>query len=211
MVSQGLDARISESVRKGLDEALSPMLQGLLGGAMPVIPGSLAMLDGWSWKIESVQSRVALIRGAGPTPVIAPIQEEKGWINLLGVVFSDPMTELNFQCDSWIASHSSPWAFNLLGWTQANNSNNYVTVYNPATPMGPLYGLQWTPSQFWPYNNQIIINVLHPASAITATSQLVAFYLGRHYIRDDKQFYESVIREGKKQMVGRVEMPRGRR
>jgi len=206
-LSQNLDAKISESVKRGVKDALSPMLQGLMGGViMPVMPSALAMLNGWTWKSEIIQDRVILTRGGAPVNPIAPIQGEKGWINLLGVIFSDPLSELRFQCDNWTVNWS-PFQVNLIGGVQANNSNNYVTVYNPATPVGPLYGVQWTPSQFWPYNTQIVVQVSHPATAPTATSQLVAFYLGRHYIRDEKQFYESVIREGTKQTIGKVQVP----
>ena len=183
------------------------MLDGLMGGIiMPVIPSALAMLNGWTWKSEIIQDRTLMTRGGPPLAPIAPIQGEKGWLNLLGVIFSDPMSLLSFQCDNWTVNWS-PWAVNIVAGFAPNNTNNYVTVYNPATPLGPMYGVQWTPSQFWPYNTQIVVQVRHPNGVATATSQLVAFYLGRHYIRDEKQFYESVIREGARQTVGRVEVP----
>ena len=211
MVSQSLDARISESVRKGLDEALSPMLHGLLGEIiMPVTAGALAMLNGWTWKSDTNQTRQTLTRSAGPVPLTAPIQGEKGWIHTLLIVFSDPMSVMSFQCDNWGFS-ASPFQVNVFGHLTANNATMYSTVYNPATPIGPLYGLHWAPSQFWPYNTQIIIQASHPAAAPTATSQLVAFALGRHYIRDEKEFYESVIREGSRQTIGKVQIPKGRR
>lgn len=206
-MSQNLEGRVADAVRLGLEKGLSPTLQGLLGGVlMAVTPSNLSMVRGWSWKIETVQARQLLVRGGAPLSPIPPIQGEKGWLNLLAVIFSDPMSELTFQCDNWVVNWS-PFALNLFG-AQPSNTNNYITVYNPATPVGPLYGVQWTPSQFWPYNTQIVINVRHPATAPTATSQLVAFGLGRHYIRDEKEFYESVILEGNKLMVGRGEVMR---
>ena len=206
-MAQNLEARISESVQKGLEKALSPMLQGLMGGIlMPVIPSALAMLNGWTWKSEIIQARQTLTRGAGPVPLVAPIQGEKGWLNTLGMLFSDPFTELLFQCDNWQFT-ISPFMLNVSGATVPNNASIWCPVYNPATVIGPLYGIQWAPSQFWPYNTQISIQARHPAAAPTATSQLVSFILGRHFIRDEKQFYESIILEGKRQTVGRVEVP----
>lgn len=211
-MSQNLSARmISESVREGLEKALSPMLQGLIGGIiMPVIPSALAMLDGWTWRNESIETRQTLVRGAGPTPLFAPIQGEKGWLNFLLVLFSDPVSELHFQCDNWNVKWS-PLGINISGGLQSSNSLNNINVYNPATLVGPMYGVQWSPSQFWPYNNQIIVQVSHPAFAPTATSQLIGAGMGRHYIRDEKQFYQSIIREGMKQTRGTVEIPGGRR
>ena len=207
-MSQNLDARISESVRKGLEQAFSPMLRDLVGSIiMPVIPSGLAMLDGWTWKSDQTVARQTLTRGAGPVSMVAPIQGERGWIHLLFAVFSDPMSEVFFLCDNWSFT-ASPFLANTFGFVMPNDTTVYSTVYNPATPLGPLYGVHWAPSQFWPYNTQIITQVRHPAAAPTATSQLVVFALGRHYIRDDKQFYESVIREGKRQTVGRVEVGR---
>ena len=190
-----------------LEKVLSPALQGLLGGIlMPVIPSALAMLGGWTWKSEISQTRQILTRGTGSIPLIAPIQGEKGWIHTLAVAFSDPFSELLFQCDNW-NFNLSPFLLNTAGSILPNNTTMYSTVYNPATPVGPMYGLQWAPAQFWPYNNQIVIQVQHPAAAPTATSQLIGFGFGRHFIRDEKQFYESVIREGARQTVGKVEVP----
>jgi hypothetical protein len=211
MSQQNLDARISESVQKGLDKALSPLLQGLMGGIlMPVIPSALAMLDGWTWRTESIIERRILTRGGGSIPLIAPIQGEKGWLNMLITVFSDPMSELLFRCDNWTFT-TSPFLMNMIGVINPNDNLTYAMVYNPATPLGPMYGLHWAPSQFWPYHTQVLIEARHPATAPTAASQLVFFSLGRHYIRDEKEFYESIIREGSRQTMGRVEVPRGRR
>jgi len=211
LMPQNLDARISESVRKGLEQALSPMLRDLVGSIiMPVIPSGLAMLNGWTWKSTQTAARQTIQRGAGPVQMFAPIQAEKGWINFLTVIFSDPMSELLFQCDNWSFT-VSPFIVNMMGFVMPNDTTIYSIVYNPATPLGPLYGLHWTPSQFWPYNTQIITQVRHPATAPTATSQVFVFAMGRHYIRDEKQFYESIIREGARQTVGKVEIPRGNR
>ena len=206
-MSQTLEAKISESVKQGIEMALSPALRGVLGGIlMPVIPSALAMLNGWTWKVESVSQRATLTRGAGPVNIINPIQNEKGWLNSFFVLFSDPQTEMVFTCDNWNFTFS-PFLVNTYGFLNPNNVVTYNMVYNPATPLGPLYGVAWTPSQFWPYITQVTWQAQHPAAAPSATSQLVAAFLGRHYIRDEKQFYESIIREGRRQTAGRVEVP----
>jgi len=206
-MSQNLDARISESVQKGVEKVLSPMLQGLMGGIlMPVIPDALPMLNGWTWKNEAVQARQVLTRGAAPLPLTAPIQGEKGWINSFAIAFSDPFSELMFQCDNW-QFITSPFMLNVTGQVLPNSSFVYNSVYNPATPLGPLYGINCAPAQFWPYNTQLQIHARHPAGAVTAASQLVYFTFGRHFIRDEKQFYESIMREGARQTVGRVQVP----
>ena len=176
----------------------------------PIVPSALATLDGWTWKLELLSERKLLTRGGGLVDVFPPIRaqttREKGWINSLGIVFSDPMSVLKFSCDNWNFI-VSPYMLNLFQGAFPNNDYVYIPVYNPATPLGPLYGISWTPSQFWPYKTQLILQAEHPTAAVTATSQIVTAALGRHYIRDDKQFYEAVFIEGQKQAIGRVEVP----
>ena len=176
----------------------------------PIVPSALATLDGWTWKLEVLSERRLLTRGGGPVDIFPPIRaqttKEKGWINSLGVAFSDPMTMLRFSCDNW-NFYISPYFANMFIGALPNNDYMYVPVYNPATPFGPLYGLSWAPSQFWPYKTQLMVQAEHPLAAVTATSQIVYAGLGRHFIRDEKQFYESIFVEGQRQAIGRVEVP----
>ena len=175
----------------------------------PIVPSALATLDGWTWKSELKQDRTVLNRGEGPIDVFPPVRaettKEKGWLNSLTIFFSDPYSEMLFSCDNW-TFRSSPF-LTLFSGLPVNNDMIYCSVYNPATPIGPLYSIAWTPSQFWPYRTQLLIQAQHPATAPTATSQIVAASLGRHFIRDDKQFYESIFIEGQRQSLGRVQVP----
>ena len=183
-------------------------LSGIVG---PIVPSALATLDGWTWKLEGTSERRILTRGAGPVDIIPPIRaettREKGWINSILVIFSDPNTVLRFSCDNW-GFYVSPFMARTFGARDPTNTYLFCGVYNPATPLGPLYGIQWSPAQFWPYRTQIIFQAEHPRTAVTTTSQLVVASMGRHYIRDEKQFYESIFVEGKKQIIGSVEVPR---
>ena len=173
----------------------------------PILPTGLATLDGWTWRLEASQERALLNRGAGEVPLIpnVEIQGERGWLNTLSVAFSDPQTILHFTTDQW-DFRVSPFLLNILN-SPENNTSVYCNVYNAGSPIGPIYGVSWTPSQFWPYKTQVRLTVEHPADALTATSQVVFFILGRCFINNEKLFYETTVREAGKQAVGRVEVP----
>ena len=173
----------------------------------PVIPSALSTLDGWTWKVDTSQDRLLLNRGAGPVNLLPPteIQGERGWINSLSVFFSDPESEIRFSCDQW-NFRVSPFGLNISA-IPTNNTTIYCPVYNPGSPIGPIYGIIWTPSQFWPYKTEITFTARHPATALTATSQVIAYALGRHFISNRNLFYESLLREGERQALGRVEVP----
>ena len=179
-------------------------LSGIVG---PIIPTALATLNGWTWRIETLPERMMLTRGRMAN--IMPsnlIQNEKGWINVLAVGFSDPMSEMIFSCDNW-TFRASPFLLNTFGNVLPNNVTTFNGVYNPASVLGPIYTVVWMPSQFWPYNTAVRLQANHPLTAPTATSQVITYALGRHYIRDEKQFYESIFVEGQKQAIGRVVVP----
>lgn len=186
---------------------IASLLEGARHIVGSILPSGLATLEGWTWRLESSQERVLLNRGAGPVPLIpgVEIQGERGWLNTLSVAFSDPESLFHFTCDQWDFT-VSPFLLNILN-SPENNTAVYCNVYNPATPLGPLYGVSWTPSQFWPYKTQVRLTVEHPAGALTATSQVVFFILGRHFINNEKLFYETTVREAERQAVGRVQVP----
>ena len=186
---------------------IASLLEGARHIVGSILPSGLATLEGWTWRLESSQERTLLNRGAGPVPLIpgVEIQGERGWLNTLSVAFSDPESLFHFTCDQWDFT-VSPFLLNILN-SPENNTAVYCNVYNPATPLGPLYGVSWTPSQFWPYKTQVRLTVEHPAGALTATSQVVFFILGRHFINNEKLFYETTVREAERQAVGRVQVP----
>jgi hypothetical protein len=183
------------------------MLADKMGPLGPIVPEALTNLEGWTWKSDGRTDRIMLTRGASPVNILPPIQSEIGWLHAIGVIFSDPMSMFHFTCDNYTFAFS-PFFFRLMGNTLTNNVRLYCSVYNPASPLGPLYGLAWDPAKFWPYRSQIQMQASHPSTALTPTSQVVMFMLGRQYIRDRKQFYESIVIENTRQSVGRVEVPR---
>ena len=186
---------------------IARLLEGARHIVGPILPTGLATLDGWTWRLESSQERSLLNRGAGEVNLIpgVEIQGERGWLNTLSVAFSDPETILHFVTDQW-DFRVSPFLINIIN-SPANNTAVYCNVYNPGTPMGPMYGISWTPSQFWPYKTQVRLTAEHPITALTATSQVVYFLLGRHFINNEKLFYETIVRESERQAVGRVQVP----
>ena len=189
-------------------EKISETLNRIRNIVGPIIPSALATLQGWTWKAETTQERILLNRGAGPVPLIpsTEIQQEKGWLNLVWVMFSDPESVMRFSCDQWVFQ-ATPFITRTFGLLAPNNSIIYCPVYNPATPLGPLYGMLWNPGEFWPYNTQVRISVEHPPTALTATSQVVIYVVGRHFISNEVLFYESIVREGERQAIGRVQVP----
>ena len=186
---------------------IADLLEGARHIVGPIIPMGLATLDGWTWRLESTQERVLLTRGAGPLNLIAgtQIQGERGWLNTAAVMFSDPESIFHFTCDQWDFS-VSPFLINILN-LPVNNTAIYCNVYNPGSPIGPIYGVAWTPSMFWPYKTQVRLTAEHPANALTATSQVVMYLLGRLFINNEKLFYEATVREGERQARGVVQVP----
>ena len=199
---------MDEETRAILRE-LTERLVNLRAVFAPIIPDSLANLEGWTWSAEVLPSRRILNRGdeVDILPVIQRMKSsEKGWINQLVVIFSDPDTEMLFTTDNWTIQ-TTPRLANMVGAVTPTNATVYNLVYNPATPLGPLYGLAWSASQFWPYKTQIVFRARHPRTALTATSQIVTAILGRHYISDEKLFYESIFLESQRQTIGKVQVP----
>ena len=195
-----------EASKKELAE-IAELLEGFRNIVGPIIPSALATLDGWTWRVELNHDRLLLNRGAGPISLIPPqeIQGERGWLNHLSAYFSDPESEIRFSCDQW-GFRATPFSLNAVAMP-VNNDTIYCPVYNPGSPVGPVFGLLWTPSQFWPYKTEITFTAEHPRTALTATSQVIAYSIGRHYISNRKFFYESILREGERQALGRVEVP----
>lgn len=182
----------------------------LFGGILgPIVPEALTTLDGWNWEFARMPERLVLTRGAGPVPLIPAVHtsttREKGWLVSLSVIFSDPDSVMIFVHDNWTL-RLSPRQINLAGLTAPDTTNIWNSVYNPATPLGPMYGLMWTPAKFWPYRTQVTLQAQHPANALTPTSQVVIALLGRMYIRDSKQYYESIFVESQRQARGRVQV-----
>lgn len=175
----------------------------------PVGPTQIPTLDGWSWRAEGITTRTLLNRGAGRVAIVPAIQGEKGWLNFIVAIFSDPETVFHFACDNWVFQ-ASPFFWRYFS-SQPNNTSMYLSIYNPATPYGPMYGLLWNPSQFWPYKTTLTIQAEHPATALTATSQIVMAGMGRHYIRDEKHWYETIFIEEGKQIRGTTQVPLERR
>jgi len=196
-----------ESSKKEQDK-IARLLEGARHIVGPILPTGLATLGGWTWKLETTPDRTLLNRGTGPVNLIPgeEIQGELGWLNTLVVIFSDPQTVLQVRIDQWSFA-ISPFQLNLLNFSLTNNTLVFVNVYNPATPIGPLYGISWNPSQFWPYKTQVRITAEHPADAFTETSQVVLFSLGRQYIDNEKLFYETIVRDTEKQASGKAQVP----
>ena len=195
----------TKEILKGIRERLGD-LRSIFS---PIVPDSLAVLDGWTWSLETKADRTIINRGdqidVFPT-VLRGKTNERGWINSLAIMFSDPDSELVYSMDNW-AFAFSPRAINILGGVQANNVNMYNVVFNPASPIGPIYGVNWTPSQFWPYKTQITFQARHPNTALAPTSQIVFAALGRMFISDEQFFYESIFLESQRQTIGKVKVP----
>lgn len=198
-----------EEETKILLRELTERLGNLRSLFAPIIPDALTNLEGWHWQVNQTTERILLNRG-DEIDVLPLIQRgstsERGWINTLGIVFSDPDSEIIYSMDNW-SFRLSPRLMNTFGGILPNATTMFNMVYNPATPFGPLYGLQWAPSVFWPYKTQIVFRASHPRTAITPTSQIVLASIGSVIISDEKLFYESIFLESQKQTIGKVEVP----
>lgn len=199
---------MNEETKAVIDE-VGKRLGGLRSVFSPIIPDALATLEGWTWVLESTPERRIINRGdeIDIFPIIQRSKTgERGWINQLAIVFSDPDTEMIYTTDNW-TFRTTPRLLNVFGATLPNNTTVFNPVFNPASPVGPIFSVVWTASQFWPYKTQITFRARHPSDALTPTSQIIFATLGRHYISDEKLFYESIFIEAQKQTLGRVQIP----
>lgn len=174
----------------------------------PIKVGDLTFLEGWRWNLHMIGypgTEPVLTRG-GPAVTLANYTDEKGWVISFLAQFRSPYGMLNFTADDWTFS-PTPFVFNLSGMTVPTNITVWCNVYNPATALGPLYGLVFEPAYACPYTRRVQITLSLPAVAPIAQTTVFIATIGRIYIVDERTFLRSVKKFMLEQMTG-VKMER---
>ena len=169
----------------------------------PITVESLNQLEGWRWDLDILgHPGEELTLVAGETRILREYTDETGWIFVIQMFARAPAVQLGFKADDWFL-RISPLAANTLGITAPNNSTLWNSVYNPFTVIGPMYGINFTPSLPYPYYRRFVVDVTLPAVAGLATADIYVVTIGRIYIVDERTFLRSIKRLNIEQLTGR--------
>lgn len=169
----------------------------------PIKISDLPFLQGWRYDFFSIGypgTEIPLVNG-GPATVLVDYTDQLGWVLFFLSIFRSPYGTLNFSVDNF-NFNASPWLTQLTGLNVNNNVLIKTQVYNPATPLGPLYGLNLTPVYAMPYQSRLQISLNLPAGSPVAATTIFAAAVGKIYIVDYPTFMRSVKRFVAEQMVG---------
>lgn len=164
----------------------------------------LTNLKGWAYELTTVgfPGVEPQIVAGGPPVVLADFTDEKGWVLSFTAVFRSPFGLLNFVADSHNFS-VSPFFLNVGGQLLPNAQLVYNTVYNPATALGPAYGITYTPSAAIPYERLLRITLNLPLGVPVAATNVFAAGISRIRIIDEAIFLRSIKKFAAEQMIGR--------
>lgn len=164
---------------------------------------NLTFLKGWNWKLFSIGfpgTEQPMTLGGAPV-ILCDYVDEKGWVILAGVYFRSPYGTLNFETDSWKFS-LSPYLANIVGTNLPTSSIIWNPVYNPFTPLGPLFGLAFSPSYVVPYERRLRITFNLPVGSPIAATNIFTASIGKLYITNYGEFLKSLKRFNAEQMTG---------
>ena len=170
----------------------------------PITIENLTNLKGWVYEFSTIGfpgDQPPILLG-GPPVVLADFTDEKGWILSFGAVFRSPFGQLNFQADSHNFS-ATPFLLNTLGQVLPNPITIYNGVYNPATALGPMYSVLFTPAYPQPYERIVRLTLNLPAGAPIAATNIFLAMVSRIKIIDYPTFIRSIKKFTAEQMIGR--------
>lgn len=170
----------------------------------PITVQALNHLEGWKFDFFFLGYPGAepVLTLGGPPVVLADYTDERGWIQIFGAGFRSPYGNLHFAADNFTFD-ASPFFFNILNLGPANMNSTYCTPYNPVTPVGPLYGVVYSPSTYLPYSTRLQITLNLPLGSPVAATTVFRAFVGKLWIVDEALFLKSVKRHIAEQMVGR--------
>lgn len=193
-------ADIMDRLRKEFATSGELILPTPLG---PITIAELTFLKGWEYSITPLGypgTQPNLILG-GPATTLVNFTDEKGWVLSFTAVFRSEYAQVNFTADSWIASYS-PYIENIIGNNLPNNIKPFVSVYNPLTPLGAMYGISFKPAYAVPYKRSLNLTMNLPfGSPIAATTVFLASILRIHIV-DERTFLRSIKKHMVEQMTG---------
>ncbi len=169
----------------------------------PIEVQNLTNLKGWIYESTVIGfpgAQPPLVLGGLPV-VLADYTDEKGWVLGFAAVFGSPFGQLNFTADSFIFS-ATPFLLNTVGQVLPNSIYIYNSVYNPVTPLGPMYSVNFTPAYPQPYERRVRITLNLPLGSPVAATNLFIATISRIKIVDEPTFLRSIKKFMAEQMTG---------
>ncbi len=170
----------------------------------PITVENLTNIKGWIYELTPIGfpgAEPPLVAG-GPPVVLADYTDEKGWILSFAAVFRSPFAQLNFTADSHSFS-ATPFGLNIVGQVLPNPITIYNTVYNPATALGPMYSVVFTPGNPQPFERLVRITLNLPLGAPIGATTIFLALVSRIKIVDEATFLRSIKKFTAEQMIGR--------
>jgi len=193
-------AEIMDRLRKEFATPGELILPTPLG---PITVENLTNLKGWVYEWSTIGfpgGQTQLLNG-GPPVVLGDYTDEKGWILSFGAIFRSPFGQLNFIADSHNFS-VTPFALNTLGQVLPNPITVYNGVYNPATALGPMYSVLFTPAYPQPYERLVRLTLNLPLGSPIAATNIFLAMVSRIKIVDEQTFLRSIKKFTAEQMIG---------
>lgn len=166
--------------------------------------GDLPFLKGWMWDLYSIGypgDQPTLLVGGAPLPFVNYV-DEMGWVILESVIFHSPFGCMNSTTDNF-ATSITPFLLNMMFPPVPSAINYFCNVYNPWTPLGPLFGISLSPAYALPYARRLMITLNLPAGSPVATTTVFAAGIGRIFITNYDEFLKSVKKFVAEQMTGK--------
>lgn len=138
---------------------------------------------------------------AGAPLALADFTDEKGWFLSVSALFRSPFAQLNYIVDSNRFNYT-PFMLNTIGQVLPNPMVAYNGVYNPASALGPLYSVVYTPGSPQPYERRIQITLELPAGSPVDATTIFSATLLRIKIIDEALFLRSIKKFIAEQMIG---------
>lgn len=169
----------------------------------PITVETLTNLKGWEYDFTPIGfpgAELPLAVGGAFVP-LADFTDEKGWILSVSALFRSPFAQLNYQVDSYNFSYT-PFLLNTIGQVLPNPMVVYNGVYNPASALGPLYSVVYTPGTPQPYERRVRITLNLPAGSPVDATTIFNAVLFRIKILDEAIFLRSIKKFTAEQMIG---------
>jgi len=170
----------------------------------PISVENLSFLDGWMYEQTQIGYPGALVPLilAGPPSVVLDKTDEQGWVLAATVIFDSPYGRVDMGIDNFTLNQT-PYLANIMVGIPPLNSTLYQLVYNPATPLGPLYGVQLNVTKPLPYIRHVRLAGSLPVGSPVAACNIFTATLSRIMLQDRPTFYRSMKKFNIEQRLGK--------
>lgn len=170
----------------------------------PIAVEHLTNIKGWAYEFTpigfpGVEPPITI--GGAPV-VLADFTDEKGWILSYFAVFRSPFGSLNYFSDSHNFA-TTPFMLNTIGFNVPTAITLYNSIFNPVTPLGPMYGVAFRPAYPTAYERLLRITLTLPAGSPIPASTVFSAAVSRIKIVDEATFIRSIKKFTAEQMIGR--------